>query len=107
MTDLEVAESKFNNDTLKVSAEIAKWYKNHKAALSITNDAGSVAIEPEIIVQKLVEDNKLKISYEFVTDAYINDFIRLNYFLNSYLAKGFGYYGHGHTHINHDRLTEE
>ncbi|MBK7104207.1 MAG: hypothetical protein IPH62_02885 [Ignavibacteriae bacterium] len=106
LTDLEQAESKLNpNDSAKVNVNIAKWYDNHAAALSITNDAGSVAWENEKVVQKAVEDAGLNISYEFVSAAYSIDSAGLQYFLNEFLSKGFGYFGHGHEHLNHDLLS--
>ncbi len=108
LTDLEETKSKLepSNDQ-DINIKITKWYNNYPAALSITNDAGNVASDAEREIQKLVQEKGLNISYEFVTDIYLKDSIRLDYFLHEYLPKGFGYYGHGHTHINHDLLTKE
>ena len=90
-----------------IEATIAKWYDNHTAALCIDNDAGSVASPPEQLVQQIVKENDLIIDYEFVTERYRTDTIRLNYLFSKYLPMGFGYFGHGDTHINHDLLSEE
>ncbi len=91
----------------QIPVTIAKWYDNHTAAISIDNDAGSVASPAEQIVQKIVKDNGLIIDYEFVTERYRSDSIRLNYLYEKFLPMGFGYFGHGDTHINHDLLSEE
>jgi len=107
LTDLEKAGSNFFVDTSYTSIRIAKWHNNHSAAISITNDAGSVSGSGEKIVQNLVEKYGLNISYELVTDLYLKDSVRLNYLYDTYLPRGFGYFGHGHTHINHDKLSED
>ena len=98
-----------NNENVykQIPVTIAKWYDNHTAAISIDNDAGSVASPAEQIVQKIVKDNGLIIDYEFVTERYRSDSIRLNYLYEKFLPMGFGYFGHGDTHINHDLLSEE
>ena len=107
LKDVDINNISSKNEWKESPVTIAKWYDNHTAAISIDNDAGSVASPAEQIVQKIVKDNGLIIDYEFVTERYRTDSIRLNYLYEKFLPMGFGYFGHGDTHINHDILTEE
>jgi len=106
LTDLEKTEEQLLDDS-EIAVTIAKWYDDHAGAISITNDAGSVASDMEKVVQQLVMEMDLNISYELVTENYLKDSVSLNYLFNEYLPKGFGVFGHGHTHINHDALSHD
>ncbi|MCP5063681.1 MAG: hypothetical protein GY936_14635 [Ignavibacteriae bacterium] len=107
LKEININEISEEENSRTIPVRIAKWYNNHTAALSINNDAGSTASKAEQAVQKLVLEHNLTMDYEFVTKLYKEDSIRWNYFENTFLTNGFGYFGHGDTHINHDALTED
>jgi len=107
LKDININETNVEDNVTSIPVKIAKWYDNHTAAISIDDDAGSVASPAEQIVQQLVKENNLIIDYEFVTERYRSDSIRLNYLYEKFLPMGFGYFGHGDRHINHDTLSEE
>ena len=84
------------------SVEIAKWRDNHRAAISITADSG-ILIPPNI----LVTERKMVMDYEIVTANYEKRDDKRRYLKDVLIPSGFGYFGHGHTHINHDNLAFE
>ncbi len=106
---------------------IAKWFDDHAAAISITYDGVSRAPNR---IDKLVLDEGLVLDYEIVTQRYLDqvpdwvehdltelvpdvvpgDLYRpmtdaaIEHSL-SLTAHGFGFFGHGHWHVDHDALT--
>lgn len=52
-------------------------------------------------------ENDLIIDYELVTSLYQEYPDRLTFLYDSLLYWGFGYFGHGHYHLNHDTCTYE
>ena len=95
------------NRTVEYDFEISKWYQNHAAAISITYDSGSVNSEKDIKVQQLTLSKGLRFDYELVTAGYLARPDRLEYLMNTLIPNGISYFGHGHTHINHDALSYE
>lgn len=87
-----------------ISIKIAKWYNNHKGAISITND-DNVLSEPQREAQQFLIKNGMTMDYEMVTSEWSTNTKKLNYFVDSLAKLGFGYYGHGDHHINHDSLS--
>lgn len=107
---------------------IAKWYDNHTAAISITYDANSYNT-PEI--NRFVAEQRLVLDYEMVTQRFwgqpLPDWVEYDLTeripaeipgrvydragdgeianLAALTAAGFGYFGHGHWHVDHDALT--
>ena len=107
---------------------IAKWYGNHTAAISITYDSNSYTA-PEI--NRFVADQGLVLDYEMVTQRFwkqplpvwmeydlteripaeipgrVYDLASDAEIANLYALTdaGFGYFGHGHWHVDHDALT--
>ena len=106
---------------------VAKWFDNHTAAISITYDDWPDADHP---VDDFVLDMGLVLDFELVTQGYAEGLpdwvehdlteliphavpgVSLSKFeeqtIESNLAltkHGFGFYGHGHWHVNHDVLT--
>ncbi len=105
LTDFPVNERSSSRDT-SVSISIAKWYNNHTAAISITNDDtwGSAAQKQ---AQKFLIAHNMTMDYEVVTLDWEKDMNSVHYFMDSLASRGFGYYGHGHHHVNHDTMTYE
>ena len=107
---------------------IAKWFDNHTAAISITYDSTPNTRWP---VDDFVLEQGLVLDYEMVTQKYssepLPDWVEHDltelipdvvpgrvfdplgeYRIASSLAltdEGFGFFGHGHWHVNHDVLT--
>jgi hypothetical protein len=84
---------------------IEKWYNGHTAAISITYDSGWPISGHDKQAQQLVLSYGLVMDYEVVSyqmPDYIWDYIR-----DELIPNGFGTFGHGHKHINHDNLTYE
>jgi hypothetical protein len=90
------------NETVQVS--IAKWHDNHRAAISLTHDAGWVSEESVGRVNALVMEQKLHLGYEMVTSSFRQYPELLAYARNSMSSQYFSFFGHGDTHINHDAL---
>ena len=97
-----------------LNASVAKWLDNHAAAISITNDDWPVpGREPDI--DGYVLEHGLVMGYEVVTgNSFYGDRIfsgpedeRIVYLMSELVPKGFGYFGHGHNHIDHDELSYE
>ena len=106
---------------------IAKWFDDHAAAISITYDGTSKAPNR---IDKLVLDQGLVLDYEMVTQRYFDrvpDWVEhdltelvpdvvpgdlyqpmtdaeIEHSL-SLTAHGFGFFGHGHWHVDHDALS--
>ncbi len=100
--------------TSSPNASVAKWFDNHAAAISITNDDWPTpGREPDI--DSYVMEQGLVIGYEIVTgNTYYGDPVfsgpddeMIVYLLSELVPKGFGYFGHGHNHIDHDLLSYE
>lgn len=79
--------------------EIEKWPNGFQAAYTPTFDTG---FPPQYEVENnwLIE-NGLFLDYEIVSATYEDSPVRIN-FLMEMTEYGFGYFGHGHTHVNHD-----
>lgn len=86
---------------------IAKWYNNCAAAVSLTYDDGCPFSKTNQVTNRFVLENKLTIDYEIVTHDYLTHPPLRNFLLKKMIPKGLGYFGHGHTHVNHDKLSYE
>ncbi|MCX6152214.1 MAG: hypothetical protein NTX22_16935 [Ignavibacteriales bacterium] len=93
--------------SVQIPVSIAKWYDDHKAAMSLTEDHGWWNAEINATVTKLILDYGLTMDFDLVTFEVQADSIHLNYVRNNLLPKGFGFFGHGHKHDNHDKLSYE
>ena len=106
---------------------IAKWFDDHTAAISITYDGAAVRPNEE---GDVAQDLGLVLDYEMVTRRYrdrLPDWVEhdltelipdpvpgdlyepltaeeIAYGL-SLTARGFGFFGHGHWHVDHDALS--
>ena len=106
---------------------IAKWFDDHTAAVSITYDGTAVRSNA---VDDLAQELGLALDYEMVTQRYrdrVPDWVehdltelipdavpgdlyepltdeQIAYGL-SLTDRGFGFYGHGHWHVDHDALS--
>ncbi len=97
-----------------LNASVAKWHNGHAAAVSINYDAPLFPWgEPDI--NGYVMDQGLVLGYELVTGStYWGQPLysgpkdaRLVYLFENLIPNGFGYFGHGHDHIDHDILSYE
>ena len=97
-----------------LNASVAKWFGNHAAAISITNDDWPTpGREPDI--DSYVMEQGLVMGYEMVTGNTIKgdrifsgpDDERIVYLMSELVPKGFSYFGHGHNHVDHDDLSYE
>ena len=99
---------------LPLNASVAKWFDNHAAAISITNDDWPIRGRvPDI--DSYVLEHGLVMGYEVVTGNSFQgerifsgpDDERIAYLMSELVPKGFSYFGHGHNHIDHDELSYE
>ncbi len=97
-----------------LNASVAKWFDNHAAAISITNDDWPIpGREPDI--DGYVLEHGLEMGYEIVTgNSFSGDPIfsgpddeRIVYLMSELVPQGFSYFGHGHDHVDHDELSYE
>ncbi len=97
-----------------LNASVAKWFDNHTAAISITNDDWPIrGREPDI--DSYVMEQGLVMGYEIVTRNSFNgdrifsgpDDERIAYLMSELVPNGFSYFGHGHDHVDHDELSYE
>jgi len=84
---------------------ITKWYNGYHAVYTPTLDDGPPAFF-EVENEWLIEHG-LFMDYEIVSDIYDRLPQRLAPFLERLIPNGFGYFGHGHAHDNHDLFTYE
>jgi hypothetical protein len=82
--------------------EITKWYEGRTSALSVTQDGRALDFRTE---NNWLIEHDLMIDYEVVSALYDNDAVGLDYLKNDLIDTGFGYFGHGHAHDNHDTMT--
>ena len=97
-----------------LNASVAKWFDNHASAISITNDDWPIrGREPDI--DSYVMEHGLVMGYEISTgNSFYGDRLfsgpddeRIVYLMSELVPRGFGYFGHGHNHIDHDELSYE
>ena len=109
-----VWEEEFTPPAAPLNASVAKWFDNHTAAISITNDDWPIpGREPDI--DSYVLEQGLVMGYEVVTgNSFYGDRIfsgpddeRIAYLMQELVPKGFSYFGHGHNHVDHDELSYE
>ncbi len=95
------------------NAVIAKWHNNHTAAIAISYD---IVVRPEWVaeVNEYAREQGVVMDYEVVTGYPYGgeapvfsgaDDAKLAYLKSELLPQGFGYFGHGHNHIDHDELA--
>ncbi|RMH71854.1 MAG: hypothetical protein D6675_05725 [Gemmatimonadetes bacterium] len=90
---------------VELSGEIAKWYNNHTAAISLTYDIGAPDTQLDRDVQQAVLERGLHLDYELVTYNIWQE--KAEYISEVMIPNGFQFFGHGHWHINHDQLSYE
>lgn len=96
-----------------LNATIAKWHNNHTAALSINYDIpvsrDRVAeVNAYALAQGVVMDYELVTGYPYQGERPVfsgPQDEKLLYLKSELLPQGFGYFGHGHNHIDHDALS--
>lgn len=93
--------------TVSPDPVIAKWYNNCTAAISLTYDDGRPKARTNEAVNKFVLENGLTMDYELVTADYILKPKLKENLLKRMIPSGLGYFGHGHEHVEHDRLSYE
>lgn len=84
--------------------EVTKWLDDYQSAYSVTFDTGRPD-RYETINQWLIERD-LFLDYEIVSDSY-DRYPSAVEFLRNLTEYGFGYFGHGHKHDNHDAMGYE
>ncbi len=97
-----------------LNARVAKWFDNHAAAISITNDDWPIpGREPDtdgyVLAQGLVMGYEVTTGNSFSGNPIFSgpDDYRIAYLMSELVPKGFSYFGHGHNHIDHDELSYE
>lgn len=96
-----------------LNAVIAKWHNNHTAAISINYDIVArrdivAEVNDYALEQGVVLDYELVTGYPYDGDKPVFSGpadAKLAYLKSELLPQGFGYFGHGHNHINHDELS--
>lgn len=91
--------------TKPLVARIAKWYNNHRAAISLTYDHGWDAppSDEQEHVLTLCKQQGIEMDLDAVTFMWNQtrrDFVR-----DVLLPQGHRFFGHGHWHIDHDTLS--
>lgn len=85
--------------------EITKWPDGYQAAYTPTLDSGLPSLF-DVENAWLIENGQF-IDYEIVTANYDPRPERVEFMRDFLLPNGFGQFGHGHAHDNHDRFTYE
>ena len=86
------------------SVRLAKWKDGHRAAVSVTYDMGDLVSAGQIAVQEAILDLGMHVDFELVTDELPEAKQERMRWLEE---RGFGFFGHGARHVNHDRLSPE
>jgi hypothetical protein len=84
--------------------EITKWWSDYKSAYTVTYDMGFPLLND--FENKWLIESGLYIDYEIVSSSYNIRPSRVDY-LKSLHIQNFGYFGHGHEHIDHDKVSYE
>ncbi|MCU0289541.1 MAG: polysaccharide deacetylase family protein [Acidobacteria bacterium] len=95
------------NGNIIINAKIAKWFDNHSAAISITYDDGAPFSRLNRKINQFIIQNGLIMDYEIIPRTYHRAAFNKKYLLKELIPAGFGYFGHGYDHINHDNLSYE
>ncbi|MFZ5517148.1 MAG: hypothetical protein ACOY90_10950 [Candidatus Zhuqueibacterota bacterium] len=97
----------YEPEQYSANAKITKWFGNCRAAISLTYDHGNPMSDSNIMLQNYLLSQNMTIDYEIVTSYYLCHPELKDYLLNYLIPSGFGYYGHGHWHFDHDALSYE
>jgi hypothetical protein len=84
---------------------LAKWYQNKRAAISITYDTGAIASSTVQMTTQEVLDRGLIYDFEFVNTSLWTS--KIEYIRDFCIPNNIQFFGHGAEHINHDALTYE
>ena len=96
--------NEYEADLIEI-VEITKWPDGFRAAFTPTLDAGlPAAYDAE---NQWLIDNGLFMDYEIVTAIYDQIPERVAFMRDVLKPMGFGYFGHGHAHDNHDNFDYE
>ena len=96
--------NEYESDLIEI-VEITKWPDGFRAAFTPTLDAGlPAAYDAE---NQWLIDNGLFMDYEIVTAIYDQIPERVAFMRDVLKPMGFGYFGHGHAHDNHDNFDYE
>ncbi len=94
-------------DNIIKSVKPAKWYKNHRAAISLNYDASVGNVTRVLWATDAAIEKGVNLDLEFVTAKYDEPENQhyLDYIRDYLIPNGIGFFGHGHEHVNHDELT--
>ncbi len=83
-----------------VRADLTKWYNGYLSAYSPTLDAD----DPEVFSfeNEWLIERGMFMDYEIVSTLYDEHPHRMDFLKDSLIPHGFGYFGHGHAHDDHD-----
>lgn len=84
---------------------IAKWYQNKQAAISITYDTGAIESPTVQGTTQDVLSRGLTYDFEFVNTSLWAS--KIDYIMDFCIPNNIQFFGHGARHINHDALTYE
>jgi len=87
---------------------ITKWYNNKTAVISLAYDNTVLNESYNLKVLHLIDSLDLTMSFEAVTHTLLVNHPIRQYLVNVILPNPkYSFFGHGHTHINHDTLLFE
>lgn len=104
-----IPDEKVENRNLRLlehpfHVQVAKWPENRAGAISITYDGWAMG-DAGRAARQILENRGLRTDYEMVTATYDEHPEMGAFLLGKLLPAGYGYFGHGHTHINHDAAS--
>ena len=67
-------------------------------------DSGWPLNDNDAAARRFALENNIRFDYEIITANYLGFQVLRDFIQQILLPQGFGYFGHGHTHINHDEL---
>lgn len=88
-----------------LTARIAKWYNDHRAAISLTYDHGwNVERQGEQdVVFALCKQHNIAMDIDAVTADWTPEHVA--FVKKELVPQGHRFFGHGHWHVNHDALS--
>lgn len=88
-----------------LTARIAKWYNDHRAAISLTYDHGwNVERQGEQdVVFALCKQHNIAMDIDAVTADWTPE--KVAFVKKELIPQGLRFFGHGHWHVNHDALS--
>lgn len=103
---VNASEQKSGDEATFTNPQITKWFNNKTAVTCVTYDNSLLLNENNQKVINFMDSLQMPISFEGLTEVIIDYYALRQYMLNVLMKnKLYSWFGHGHTHIDHDTIS--